>query len=351
MSDLNRGRLVSRALRRSWRTHNADTCPLTIEQLESVTPLLYESGAAALGWWSIRNTDLRDTPPGELLHQAFRLLALRARAHETEIENLFRLFREANVEVIVVKGWAIARCYPEPALRPYGDIDLLVRPSQFDAAARILQSEDARNYFTDLHLQMFELADRSIEDVFLRSQLVRCGEENVRVLNPEDHFALLSIHLLKHAAWRPLWLCDIGMQLDTMSDDFNWDTCLGRNKRRANWILSVAGLAHVLLDAEVKDAAIAARVKEVPDWLVARVLKNWEKPFAHLQAPLKHRAPIRSYLKHPPGLLKDLAPRWPDPILATVTVNGIFSKRKRTRYQFGNWLLRAARVVSTGGVK
>jgi len=351
MVDLNRGTLVSRALRRSWRAHNADACPLTIEQLDSVTPLLYESGAGALGWWSIRDTDLRGTPPGELLHQAFRLLALRARAHETEIESLFRLFREANVEVIVVKGWAIARCYPEPALRPYGDIDLLVRPSQFDRAAQILQSEDARNYFTDLHMQMFELADRSIEDVFSRSRLVRCGEENARVLNPEDHFALLSIHLLKHAAWRPLWLCDIGMLLDTMSDDFDWDVCLGPNKRRANWILSVAGLAHVLLDAEVQDEVIAARVKGVPDWLVARVLKNWEKPFAHLQAPLKHRAPIRSYLKHPPGLLKDLAPRWPDPILATVTVNGIFSKRKRTRYQFGNWLLRAARVVTTGGVR
>jgi hypothetical protein len=351
MVDLNRGTLVSRTLRQSWRTHRTDVCPLTTEQLESVTPLLYESGAAGLGWWSIRDTDLRETPSGELLHQAFRLLALRARAHETEIENLFRLFREANVEVIVVKGWAIARSYPEPALRPYGDIDLVVRPSDFEDAARVLQSKDARNYFTDLQVQMFELADRPIEEIFSRSQLVRCGEESVRVLAPEDHFALLSIHLLKHAAWRPLWLCDIGMLLDTMSDDFDWDMCLGRNKRRANWILSVAGLAHVLLDAGVRDEAVAARVKQVPDWLVGHVLKNWETPFANLQSPLKHRAPIRSYLKHPPGLLKDLARRWPDPILATVTVNGIFAKRKRMRYQFGNWLLRAARVGSTGGVK
>src|SRR6266403_818725 len=117
MVDLNRGTLVSRALRQSWRTHQAEACPLTYEQMDSVTPLLYESGAAGLGWWRIRDTNLRYTPSGELLHQAFRLLALRARAHESEIENLFRLFREANVEVSLVKGWAIAHCYSEQALR------------------------------------------------------------------------------------------------------------------------------------------------------------------------------------------------------------------------------------------
>ena len=349
MVDLNRGTLVSRALRQSWRTHQAGACPLTSEQLDSVTPLLYESGAAGLGWWRIRDTQLHETPSAELLHQAFRLLALRARTHETRIEKLFRLFRDASIEAIVVKGWAIARCYPEQALRPYGDIDLLVRPSAFDRALRILRGEDARDCFTDLHAQMFEMADRSIEDAFSRSQLVQCGEENVRVLAVEDHFALLSIHLLKHAAWRPLWLCDIGMLLDTIPENFDWGVCLGQDKRRSNWILSAAGLAHVLLGAEINDQSIAARAKQVPDWLVERVLRNWETPFAHLQAPIRHRAPIRSYLRHPPGLLKDLARRWPDPILATVSVNGTFGRRPRLRYQLGNWLLRAVRVATAGG--
>ena len=350
MVEYNRGRLVSQALRRSWQTHPAEAYSLTIEELESVTPLLYESGAAGLGWWRIRSTQLRDTPSAELLHQAFRLLALRARTHETRIEKLFRLFRDASIDAIVVKGWAVARCYPEQALRPYGDIDLLVRPADFDRALRILQGEDARDCFTDLQAQMFELADRPIEDVFSRSQLVQCGEENIRVLALEDHFALLSIHLLKHAAWRPLWLCDIGMLLNTMPDYFDWDVCLGQDKRRANWILSAAGLANALLGAEINDKSIAASAKQVPNWLIERVLRNWETPFAHLQAPIRHHAPIRSYLHHPPGLLKDLARRWPDPILATVSVNGTFGRRPRLRYQLGNWLLRAARVASAGAL-
>src|SRR5437870_8658573 len=48
------------------------------------------------------------------------------------------------------------------------------------------------------------------------------------------------------------------------------------------------------------------------------VLKAWETPFAIDQPPMSHRAPMRSYLRDPRGLLPDLAHRWPNPILATV---------------------------------
>lgn len=342
------GTLVAETLKRSWASSPHRELPLNLSEFDAVTPLLYESGAAALGWWRIRGTELRDTASAELLHQAFRLLALRARTHETRIEKVSRRFRDANVEAILVKGWAVARCYPEQALRPYGDIDLLVRPRDYDAALRVLHNDELQDCFTDLHTRMFELADRSIEEVFLRSRIVQCGEEDVRVLAHEDHFTLLAVHLLKHAAWRPLWLCDIAMLLETLPTDFDWDLCLGKDKRRANWILSAVGLARALLDAEIADRHIAALAKRVPGWLVDRVLKNWETPFAHLQAPTRHRAPIRSYLRHPPGLLSDLARRWPDPILATVTVNGTFGSRRRMRYQLGNWLQRAFRLVAPG---
>ena len=42
----------------------------------------------------------------------------------------------------------------------------------------------------------------------------------------------------------------------------------------------------------------------------------------------------------------DLARRWPNPIVATISVKGTFGARRRKRYEFGNWLLRAALVVS-----
>jgi hypothetical protein len=344
-SDSSRGSLLATTLEGSWRISPSPGLSLSTTQLDEVTPLLYDSGAAALGWWRIRETTLRDTPSGELLHQAYRLLALQANIHEAKTQKIFRLMRTEGIEPMLLKGWAIARLYPQPALRPYGDIDLFVRQHDYGIANRVIESEASRGCWVDLHARISELADSSTEDLFTRSKLVLCGEEQVRVAGAEDHFALLAIHLLKHGAWRPTWLCDLGLLLESTPSDFDWDLCLGKNKRRANWILSAIGLAHELVGAEMPNDEIASRAREIPAWLARSVLKEWETPFAIDQPPMSHRAPMRSYFRHPRGLLSDLAHRWPNPILATVSVKGKFNRLPRLPYQLGNCLLRAGAFV------
>jgi len=61
--------LVASALQRCWRL--STTSELALADFEADTPLLYDSGAAGLGWWSVRDTHLADSPSGELIHQAF----------------------------------------------------------------------------------------------------------------------------------------------------------------------------------------------------------------------------------------------------------------------------------------
>lgn len=319
---------------------------LSVPDFDAIAPLLYDSGAAGLGWWRIRDTVLTDTPSGELLHQAFRLLTLQARIHEQKIQRIFRSLRASNIEPILMKGWSVARRYPQIGLRPFGDLDLLIRPHQHLQAAWIAGSEELRDCSTDFHPGAFELADRSVEDLFARSQLVPCDDEQVRVLADEDQFALLAIHFLKHAAWRPLWLCDLALYLESMSSKFDWDLCLGTNAHRANWILAAVGLARDLLDASIGNERIN-RLAVAPEWLIEAVLRNWEKPFAGKHEPHNHAAPILSYLRRPNGFLKDLKRRWPNPILATITVNGTFGNRQRRRYQFRNCLQRGAGLIRT----
>lgn len=342
-----RGRLVATALSGSWRAEQPATDVLSTEQFDEIAPLLYESGAAGLGWWRIRETALRATKSGELLHQSYRLLVLQGVMHETRLQKIFRILRDADVEPILIKGWAVARLYPQPALRPYGDIDLLIRRRDL-ARAKDVVNQQARDCVVDFHAPTFELADRSLEDLYRRSQLVACGDEQVRVLSPEDHFALLAVHLLKHGAWRPLWLCDVALLLETTSPNFDWEVCLGKDRRRVNWILSAAGLAHRLLGATISDSQIRAETSLVPEWLITGVLKQWDTPFAIAQPPMSYRAPIKSYLASPLGLLADLRRRWPNPILATVSVNGTFGTRPRRRYQIGNCWQRLARVLVHG---
>jgi Uncharacterised nucleotidyltransferase len=331
-------------LSKSWVDSPPPDLSLSEPELDQVAPLLYNSGGAGLGWWRIRDTILRQTPSGEMLHQAFRLLALQSAIHESKIRKVFAVLRSVNVEPILIKGWAVARAYPQPALRPYGDIDLILRPRDHRTAIAAA-SKDLRDCQLDFHALPLELADRSIEELFSRSQLVMCADQQIRTLSPEDHFALLAIHLLKHGAWRPLWLCDLAVLLES-ANNFDWNLCLGKDPRSQNWILAATGLAQTLLKASTSDKEIAARAERVPFWLKQQVLKQWETPFAGLQSPFVHPAPISSHLRRPRGFWGDLALRWPNPIVATISVKGTFGARRRKRYEFGNWLLRAARIVS-----
>jgi hypothetical protein len=339
------GALVSAILAGSWR---AEPPPLSfsLSELNEVTPLLYESGAASLGWQRIKADESATTSPsGHLLHQAYRLQLLHTSITETKIRKVFQLLRAEGIEPLLFKGWSVARLYPQAGLRPYGDIDILVRPEQRAATAAVLSTPETRDCWVDLHDRLTELDDRRIDDLFARSELVNLGEDKIRVLGLEHHLGLLAIHLLKHGAWRPLWLCDIGVLLDALPESFDWEMCLGRSKIRANWITSAIGLAQVLLDAQVKEPDIAARARQIPDWLVRNVLKEWEAPSNLRQAPMSYAAPMMSYLRRPKGMLRDLRKRWPNAILATVSVKGKFNRWPRLPYQLGNCLMRAGQFA------
>jgi hypothetical protein len=317
---------------------------LTEAELDEVIPLLYGSGAAALGWQRVRQTSLGNTALAEVLHQAYRLQSLQSEIHEQKIKKVFRLLRENSIEGLLVKGWAAASLYPDRALRPYGDIDLCVRPRQLKAAEQLLRSE-APECWIDLHEHFLELDERSIDELFQRSRFVDLAGEQLRLLSPEDHLALLSIHLLKHGAWRPLWLCDVGAAIESLPTNFDWDVCLGRNRKRGNWIMCAIGLAGELLKADIEAVPPENRIKELPHWLVENVLRHWESPFAINQPPMSHPVPMWTHLRRPRGLLKGLRERWPDPILATVSVNGEFSSFPRFPYQLANCISRVLHMV------
>src|SRR3972149_7047855 len=143
-------KLVARTLIGAWRS---SPLPLRIarEALDEVTPLLLGSGAGALGWWRVRDSDLRSAAAAFELQQAYRLFTLHAALHEREITQVFTFLRSAGVEPILVKGWAAARVYPEPGLRPYGDIDLCVRPEDYLTAQEVLGTPEGRQFWVDLH--------------------------------------------------------------------------------------------------------------------------------------------------------------------------------------------------------
>jgi hypothetical protein len=342
---LSKGKLVADVLAGAWRSSNVPNLQLSETELDTVTPLLYDSGTAALGWHRIRKTTLGNSSSAELLHHAYRLQCLQSKLHEQKLEKIFSLLRQAQVEAVLAKGWATAGLYSARALRPYGDIDICVRAEQFKLAEDVLNDPEASDCWVDLHEHFSEIDDRTVEQLFKRSRTVMLGAEQIRMLGLEDQLALSCIHLLKHGAWRPLWLCDVGVIIESLPATFDWDICLGRSNTRAKWITCAIGLAKRLLRADT--TGLPAKLNtQLPAWLINNVLKQWEKPFAINQPPMSHPIPMADLLRHPSGLLEGLRQRWPNPILATISVNGEFNNLPRLPYQIANCLSRVGRLLT-----
>jgi hypothetical protein len=182
--------------------------------------------------------------------------------------------------------------------------------------------------------------------LYARSQLVGLGGVEVRVLSPEDHLRILCVHLLGHGAFRPLWLCDIAAALECRSASFDWDRCLGENRRRADWVLCTLGLAHKLLEVRINDTPAAARAISLPSWLVPHVLKQWESPYVASQPQVKYHPAMSTYLRHPAGVIKAIRKRWPDPLEATIRLRGPLNELPRLPFQIGYSLSRITKFLT-----
>src|SRR5215210_4851801 len=206
MSARDRGAVVAAALCGAWR-ENPPPPALDPGDLEAIAPLLLDAGCGGLAWWRIRGSALADSPAGEQLRDAYRLHALQAAVQERELVSVVRALSASNVEPLIVKGWAAARLYAQPELRPYGDIDVCVAPEQL-GAARAAIAEAAPTVHVDLQgglsVNQRVLPDLpSFEEAHARAVQVRLEDVDVPIVAPEDHLALLCVHLLSHGGWRP----------------------------------------------------------------------------------------------------------------------------------------------------
>lgn len=333
---------LASALAGAWRPAPAPAS-LSAEELARVAPLLTGSGAAALAWRKVRLTPLAGSPHAEALREARRFQTIQAALHEREVERVFARLAGAGLDALLVKGLAAARLYTEPGLRPSGDVDVCVRPSQLERARRVLEGSGA---WVDLHAGFGEDERRDFDELYERAESFKAGATAVRVPCAEDHLRLLCLHLLRHGAWRPLWLCDVAAGLESRPDGFDWARFAGRDRRRARWVACALGLARELLGARVSDTPLAREAERLPRWLVPNVLRQWEKPFAGRHGTARHRAPMASYLRRPSGALRDLVNRWPNPVEATVRTNGPFNELPRLPFQLGYAAARAARFLA-----
>ncbi|HXG95298.1 MAG TPA: nucleotidyltransferase family protein [Blastocatellia bacterium] len=341
-STVERGMLVAQLLAGSWRSEPPPTST-SPEELADIATLLLKSGSGGLAWNKIRHSALRDSHAAREFQKAYRLHSLQAALHERSLKKVLPLLRDCGVEPLLVKGWATARLYPELGLRPYSDLDFCVLPEDYAKAQAALKSSERLECDVDLHSGFGKFYDRRTEDIFARSRLIRLGDLDVRVLSAEDDLRFLCVHLLRHGAARPLWLCDIAVMLETLDDNFDWDVCLGGSRRQADWVACAIALARELLGAEMDRTPFAKSTRKVPKWMLSAVLEEWAVPY---YMPAQFSYYLRRPLTNFRALLKEMPKHWPNPIEATVTVRGPFNGLPRLPFQVGHVFSRAASLVA-----
>jgi hypothetical protein len=313
--------------------------------LARLAPLLTAGGGAALTWFRIsaHKSEFSQSVLS-LYREAYIRLVACAAAHEDELERILLSFQSAGIRSIVLKGWSVARLYPESGLRPSGDIDLWIDPAQQAQAGDILKRVASGRQPVDLdHDQFSRFESRSFADFYDCCETVQLGLTPIKVLRREDQTRTLCLHFLKHGGWRPIWLCDIAVLLESSKAAFNWELCLGSDACRARWIGCTIALARDLLGARIPPGAPPCVTSNPPGWFTRTILREWSDPSAPNAASFELLIPE---LRARPWKLKSaVRDRWRNAIQATVDCNSAFDALPRWPYQLWDGISRAHRFL------
>jgi len=219
---------------------------------ERLAPLLHRSPLPALG----------PLPPAVAasLEQSYRANALRNLLLLRELRGCLDDLARAGIEAIVLKGAALAEgVYRNPALRPMGDLDLLVRRAEVEPARRVLAARgfelgraethpgalvEHENEILlwkpgrvrvdlDLHWSLIDSPfhqQRTPEEWFWQTaRAAAIGGAPARVLGAEALVLHLCAHLaLHHGGTGLLWWNDIAEVLAAEGADLDWGELAAR---------------------------------------------------------------------------------------------------------------------------
>ncbi len=165
------------------------------------------------------------------------------RQMNAKIAQLIPKFERAGVSVVVVKGQAVAQCYKNPFSRMSGDIDLIVKPEDYERAKTIIRDlsgeegtddSEVKHYaarvgdievevhgtiHTSLSSKINDMLDEMQAEVLADggSCIWNCNGVDVKVPSADFDALYIFLHLLQHFFCGGLGLrqlCDMAMALN-----------------------------------------------------------------------------------------------------------------------------------------
>lgn len=237
------------------------------------------------------------------LKEAYQLNVMRNAGHFGRLQQILRAFVRAGIDVIALKGVALAeRVYGNIGLRVMSDIDLLVRRGQIQLAASLLDelgytwerpltprvhpfhlpprfSPDGASV-VELHHHIFEPqrvqldAGEVLDRLWRRCQAATIASTPVRVFAPTDMLLHVILHLMGPGPFLGMfgWVCDVAQICRCHSGELDWDELLdyGGQLGVTSQLYYALWLARSLLDAPIPPDTIASLESTVGFGPVAR---------------------------------------------------------------------------------
>lgn len=223
---------------------------------ERMAPLLYAALRAG------------DAPPPALarLRAAWIAAQRQSLLAGSQLRDVVRALGDAGVPTIVLKGPALAAAYyDDPALRPFTDLDLLVRRHHRARALDVLAAlgyvhgspgrslayelEHAGAVYlvaapgssrlpVDLHWECIahpggsHATELAAAEIWERAVPARAWGDSAHVLAPEDLLVYLAAHLaIHHTLAGVLWQLDLALLLQRHAATLDWEAVLERARR------------------------------------------------------------------------------------------------------------------------
>ena len=231
--DFNKSALIGLLRNERSATMNDPDWPNLLAKIE-------REGVAGLAYLSLKDRHLPDDA-GRFLADRYHGTVVKNLACQSFLEKLENVLGTEKIKVMVLKGASLFhRRYGGYGMRPMQDVDLMVQPDDLPRFERILVSIGFRQnrwrkelfdgpmLTIDLHVHPLHtdringrnnLLPGDIASIWLKTLPWRAGFDWIRCPDDVDNTLLLSLHLLKHAYSRLIWLEDVFRLLEHYSKD------------------------------------------------------------------------------------------------------------------------------------
>jgi len=180
------------------------------------------------------------------LERCYYTVAARNTLLFEKMNNILNSLNQANIEVIILKGMDLVQTiYPDIALRPMYDIDILIYKRDFSLVEDKLRElgyinspsypEDFHkdNMMVDVHWDLMNITrvrsrnqayQIDIDEIWKSSRLKEMDGQRVRILSPEHCLMDLCLHLtLHHGLSGLIWFVDITRLIEHYKSEIDWN--------------------------------------------------------------------------------------------------------------------------------